>query len=672
MTDVLRVKRRATGGAAGAPTTAQVGQSELAYNEVDDTFWIGKGGTPSAAASVVKLGGIGNFLQLTGGTLSGVLNMAATYGITFASAPVSGAILTSHLQLHSAGYGINVVPSTIQLVAGGVVALGATTGAVLIPLNLNVTGSSTHTGLATFNGGLTSTAGITVSGSNSSFTTPTAFTGGITFGSNIATGVDLSKHIALWGNSYGMNVISATVQIVANGNVSLQATGAAVTVPGNFNVTGSSTHTGQGIFNGGLTANAGPLLVNANYGNIIPSGGSTAICWNMTGGQRDMDFVNTFATSARSFHFYQQTTATPAAWAANTAYAVNAVVFNSPNVYTCTVAGTSAASGGPTGTGSGIVDNTVTWNYVSGIVPYTQTLLLWMNTTQATFNAAVSVGGNLSVTGTSTLTGLLTANGGVFTGNTYATNSGDFTHAGILFYGAGATACGFNVTGTPAVLNCVVAGATVYTAAVAGFTVNQPATIAGLLTANGGVTSTAGLALTTGGTFTTTSAVATTFNGGVTAAGGLALTTTGTFTVGAAVPTTFSGTINSIALATFNNIQVTGGLWQGTPVAVAYGGTGAATASAALTNLGAAALAGATFTGAVTTNALLTANGGISTGNTYAASSGDFTNAGILFYGAGATACGFNVTGAPSVLNCIVAGATVYTAAVTGFMVNQP
>ncbi len=52
------------------------------------------------------------------------------------------------------------------------------------------------------------------------------------------------------------------------------------------------------------------------------------------------------------------------AWAISTAYVLNDRVTNDGNVYICTVAGTSAGSGGPTGTGTAIVDNTVTWRFV--------------------------------------------------------------------------------------------------------------------------------------------------------------------------------------------------------------------------------------------------------------------------------------------------------------------
>lgn len=51
-------------------------------------------------------------------------------------------------------------------------------------------------------------------------------------------------------------------------------------------------------------------------------------------------------------------------WAASKAYLLNQQVHNGGNVYVCTTAGTSAASGGPTGTGTGITDGTAVWSYV--------------------------------------------------------------------------------------------------------------------------------------------------------------------------------------------------------------------------------------------------------------------------------------------------------------------
>lgn len=55
----------------------------------------------------------------------------------------------------------------------------------------------------------------------------------------------------------------------------------------------------------------------------------------------------------------------PRAWTPDTTYsAVGMKVKNGANVYELASIGTSAASGGPTGTGSGIVDNLATWDYV--------------------------------------------------------------------------------------------------------------------------------------------------------------------------------------------------------------------------------------------------------------------------------------------------------------------
>lgn len=61
----------------------------------------------------------------------------------------------------------------------------------------------------------------------------------------------------------------------------------------------------------------------------------------------------------------QQTPLTPApAWVGNTAYILGQAVSNGGNVYICTTAGTSAASGGPSGTGrAAIADGSAAWYY---------------------------------------------------------------------------------------------------------------------------------------------------------------------------------------------------------------------------------------------------------------------------------------------------------------------
>lgn len=51
------------------------------------------------------------------------------------------------------------------------------------------------------------------------------------------------------------------------------------------------------------------------------------------------------------------------AWIASTAYSVGDRVVNGGNQYQCTTAGTSAGSGGPSGTGTGISDGTAVWSF---------------------------------------------------------------------------------------------------------------------------------------------------------------------------------------------------------------------------------------------------------------------------------------------------------------------
>ena len=74
------------------------------------------------------------------------------------------------------------------------------------------------------------------------------------------------------------------------------------------------------------------------------------------------------------------------------------------------------------------------------------------------------------------------------------------------------------------------------------------------------------------------------------AIGGVAISTStiNQTTIGATTPSTGAfTTLSASSTATFGTIS--SGVWQGTPVAVAYGGTGATTAAGARTNLGAAA-----------------------------------------------------------------------------------
>lgn len=61
---------------------------------------------------------------------------------------------------------------------------------------------------------------------------------------------------------------------------------------------------------------------------------------------------------------FGRVTLAASAWVSTHAYVYGAIVSNSGNFYLCAGNGTSASSGGPTATTEGILDNTVTWNYI--------------------------------------------------------------------------------------------------------------------------------------------------------------------------------------------------------------------------------------------------------------------------------------------------------------------
>ena len=60
MANTLRIKRRVAGGAAGAPSSLK--NAELAFNEVDDILYYGKGADGNGDATTIPaIGGIGAF-----------------------------------------------------------------------------------------------------------------------------------------------------------------------------------------------------------------------------------------------------------------------------------------------------------------------------------------------------------------------------------------------------------------------------------------------------------------------------------------------------------------------------------------------------------------------------------------------------------------------------------
>ena len=133
MATTLRIKRRASGN-AGAPASLQ--NAELAFNEVDDTLYYGKGtgGAGGTATTVEAIGGKGAFVSVAGSqtvtgdkTFSGTVNMS---GATAVQAPTRAlADSSTHVATTAFVKGQGYGPGTVTSVG------------LSLPAELSVTGS---------------------------------------------------------------------------------------------------------------------------------------------------------------------------------------------------------------------------------------------------------------------------------------------------------------------------------------------------------------------------------------------------------------------------------------------------------------------------------------------------------------------------------------------------
>jgi hypothetical protein len=136
----IRIKRRATGGASGAPSSLL--QSELAWSEVDQILYIGQGS--GGSASVVAIGGPGSYATKSYVTsavaavdVSSQLSSYVTSSTASATyAPKASPALTGVPTAPTAAAGTNTTQiATTAFVSSAVSALVASAPAALDTLN---------------------------------------------------------------------------------------------------------------------------------------------------------------------------------------------------------------------------------------------------------------------------------------------------------------------------------------------------------------------------------------------------------------------------------------------------------------------------------------------------------------------------------------------------------
>ena len=146
MASPIRIKRR-SGGAPGAPSSLL--NAELAYNEVDDILYYGKGtgGGGGTATVVLPVGGPGAFVGMTGNqTVAGVKTFSSVPKTTGTPSASTDLTTVAWVQAAMSGAGAGTVTSVDVAVPAGFTSTGGpvtTSGTVTIDYDTGYQGYTT-------------------------------------------------------------------------------------------------------------------------------------------------------------------------------------------------------------------------------------------------------------------------------------------------------------------------------------------------------------------------------------------------------------------------------------------------------------------------------------------------------------------------------------------------
>jgi cytoskeletal protein CcmA (bactofilin family) len=304
MPNTIRVKRRALGGSIGAPSSLL--NAELAFNESDESLYIGvgTGGEGGSATVILPIGGPGSFItrgtsQSVSGdkTFSGTVTIDGTtkvnnieiYGGNLTS---NSAIVNLFLAATSLNLSANTGTTTINndlLVKGDYEILGSIevgedftlNGNLQVDENVLISGNTTLTGDLAVNGG-----DLTTNSSSFNFITTA---NNITFGSSTSTSVIQSANTSLSGD---LNVSGNTAlvgSLIVGGDLSVEGTlttinSTVVSVDDkNLELGSTDTPTDNTADGGGLTLKGD--TDKTIIWDIINSNWSSSEHWNLASGK---------------------------------------------------------------------------------------------------------------------------------------------------------------------------------------------------------------------------------------------------------------------------------------------------------------------------------------------------------------------------------------------------
>jgi hypothetical protein len=292
MTSTLRIKRRAAGGAGGAPSS--LAAAELAFNEQDDTLWYGKGNSGGNAVTIEQIGGLpGTATPLmdgtaaagtgikwaredhrhptdttrvadTGDTMTGQLTIAPTSGNAqfWITAPTTSYALERFTYTTPANGACTEIVGPVGYRWKWFWASGAEAGS----------NAGSDFTLQRFDDAGTSLGNVLTFTRSTGLCTHLS---GISFGSQLgSTTGDLSKHISLYGGIWGFNITAGQMNFVGNGaqiaymttsGLNLLLTPTAPTATAGTNTTQIAT-----------TAFVSNAVTSAGGGNVSNSGTPTS------------------------------------------------------------------------------------------------------------------------------------------------------------------------------------------------------------------------------------------------------------------------------------------------------------------------------------------------------------------------------------------------------------
>jgi hypothetical protein len=215
MANTIRIKRRASSGGAGAPTTLD--NAELAFNEASNILYYGTGtgGAGGTATSVIAIGGNGAFVDTsTTQTVGGTKTFSNTI-----TGSVSG----------------NAGTATALATARNIALSGDATGTASFDGTANATISTTlatvNSNVGTYTKVTINAKGLATAGSQASLSDLSAPTGSFSFGSQLLTNLadpvnaqDATTKSYVDSVAQGLN-IKASVVATTTGNITLSGLG---------------------------------------------------------------------------------------------------------------------------------------------------------------------------------------------------------------------------------------------------------------------------------------------------------------------------------------------------------------------------------------------------------------------------------------------------------------